>query len=474
MAGLTSAALLAQKGLKVLVLEQNWLPGGCTSSYPRHHFIFESGATTLVGLDRHMPLRHLLDQTGIELETWKLETPMRVHLAGGEILTRHEGLEQWILEASRVFGPTGQRSFWEECHRISRFVWENSLRQLAFPPTNFKDLTAVARKASWKQVQHLPQAFRSTESLMRKHGLDKDRAFRDFVDEQLMITAQNRAPEVNALFGAAALCYTNYSNHYVPGGMYQLVKPIVEFIESKGGELRLRTAVTSLGREGGEYVVETKKQGAFRSRYLLSGIPLNNTLELFGESLEGRFQKKLLASPELHSAFQMGIAFKKHAEYEVIHHQIHLDPPLAEIGARSIFLSLSHPEDRTRCGNGEAVASISTHISDPGGNMIRDKKALEERIVSALEEKGFLRKENILYQHSSTPGAWQKWTARAYGFVGGYPQYLRIKPWMMKDARLDGKAAYICGDSTYPGQGIPGACLSGIIAVEKMRLDHGI
>ena len=46
-----------------------------------------------------------------------------------------------------------------------------------------------------------------------------------------------------------------------------------------------------------------------------------------------------------------------------------------------------------------------------------------------------------------------------------------IKPWKMKDARLDGHRAYICGDSTYPGQGIPGACLSGIIAVEKMKID---
>jgi phytoene dehydrogenase-like protein len=31
--------------------------------------------------------------------------------------------------------------------------------------------------------------------------------------------------------------------------------------------------------------------------------------------------------------------------------------------------------------------------------------------------------------------------------------------------------AYICGDTTYPGQGIPGAALSGIIAAEKIIAD---
>ena len=55
--------------------------------------------------------------------------------------------------------------------------------------------------------------------------------------------------------------------------------------------------------------------------------------------------------------------------------------------------------------------------------------------------------------------------------MGGYPQYMSVKPWRMIDGRLDGKGAYICGDSTYPGQGIPGACLSGIVGYEKMKVD---
>lgn len=474
MAGLTSAALLAAKGLKVSVLEQNWIPGGCSSSYPRKHFVFEAGATTLVGLDEHMPLRHLLDTTGIQLDAWKLATPMQVHLSDGAVLTRYQDLDQWIAEAERVFGSQGQAAFWKECYRVSQFVWENSLKQLAFPPTNFKDLLAAARHASLKQVRNLPNAFRSTEWLLRKHGLDKDRRFRDFVDEQLMITAQNTAPEVNVLFGAAALCYTNYSNYYVPGGMINLVQPIVDFIESKGGQVLLRHDVTGVESKSEGYLVHTKKHGDFQAPYLVSAIPLNNTLPLFGNGLAKRFENKLMASQELRSAFQMGIAFQKHADWDVIHHQIHLDPPLPGIQAHSIFLSLSHPQDSSRCAADQGVASVSMHVMDPASTIVDNKAALEERILDVLEEKGILKRENILYQHSSTPGAWQKWTAREWGFVGGYPQYMSIKPWDMKDARLDGRGAYICGDSTYPGQGIPGACLSGIIAVEKMRLDHGI
>ena len=100
-----------------------------------------------------------------------------------------------------------------------------------------------------------------------------------------------------------------------------------------------------------------------------------------------------------------------------------------------------------------------------------DGEKLEAVIIKVLEEKGFLRQQDVIYQHSSTPKSWHKWTKRAWGFVGGYPQFMGIKPWQMNDARLDGQKAYICGDTTYPGQGIPGTALSGIIASEKLAND---
>ena len=170
----------------------------------------------------------------------------------------------------------------------------------------------------------------------------------------------------------------------------------------------------------------------------------------------------------------MGIAFKRRYAQDCLHHQIHLPKSLPQIGGNSIFVSLSHPSDLTRCKPVECIASISTHIFDPHKFQVHEKSEIEAAIVDLLVENGILEKEDILYQHASSQKSWEKWTGRAHGFVGGYPQYLDIKPWQMKDARLDGKGAYICGDSTYPGQGIPGACLSGIIAVEKMKSDHRI
>jgi phytoene dehydrogenase-like protein len=486
MGALTSACLLARDGLRVAVLEQNWLPGGCTSSYWRKGFVFESGATTLVGLDAQMPLRHLLDELGLDLPAVPLELPMQVHLADGQVLNRYQDLDQWIAEAERVFGPQGQRPFWEFCYRVSQFVWDTSLRQTAFPPTRLADLVACAARASLRQVSYARYALYSTEWLLKKYGLWGNRQFVDFVNEQLLITAQNHAPEVNVLFGATALCYTNYGNYYVNGGLINLVKPLADYLERQGGAVWLRHHVAQVRAVPGGYEATCTRKGkpdvAFRGRFVVSGIPINNTLPLFAQGgakpapqpgFIARLAAKVLPSPQLNSAFQMGIGFRRRAELPSIHHQVHLPQPLPGTGSASIFVSFSHPADHSRADEpGLGVASVSTHVRHPAANMGFDKALAEQAILDTLASRGLLAREDVVYIHSSTPAAWEKWTQRAHGFVGGYPQYMAIKPWQMLDARLDGRGAYLCGDTAYPGQGIPGATLSGIIAYEKLKRDH--
>ena len=466
MGALSAAAMLCTKGLKPLIIEQNWQPGGCTSSYWRKGYVFESGATTLVGLDEHMPLRFLLDQTGIELNARKLELPMQVHL-DGKIINRYQDLSKWKVEASKHFGGN-QDHFWDQAYAISQFVWKSSTKYLHFPPNKLIDWVSLVKKANPLDVIKAQYALKSTARMLEKHQLYSS-AFRKFVDEQLLITAQNHANEVNHLFGAAALCYTNYGNYYIDGGLLNLVTPIIEYIQSNGGDIIYRKEVQSISQLKEGYRIHTKTND-YNAPYLISGIPLNNLLSLDQEIIRPETRNKELKSNQLYSAFQMGIAFKSHRDYESLHHQIHLDSPLVETGSSSIFVSLSHPEDETRAKDGAAVASISTHIKDPLHSII-DSSKVEKTIVQTLLKHNFLKEENILFSHSSGPKSWSKWTGRAFGFVGGYPQFLSIKPWQMVEARLDNHKAYQCGDTAYPGQGIPGATLSGIVAAQKLTSD---
>lgn len=464
---LTAAALLAQSGSKVSIIEKNYLPGGCTSSYWRKGFVFDSGATTLVGLDENMPLHYLLKHTGIKLPLKKLELPMQVHLTNGAIINKYENIDRWIAEVQNHFGKANQSAFWRECYRISRWVWHTSTRQLAFPPESAKDVIELLKKITPLQIKSIPYAYKTTYDLLKKHNLHHHRYFVDFINEQLLITAQNHCKEVNALFGATALCYTNYGNYYADGGLISLVNVILNFIKAKGGTIRLKEEVKKIYKRGNQYVVKTSK-GAYEADQVVVGIPINNALDIIDEGIKLK-QKSVLKSEKLWSAFQMGIGFRSTRKFDSLHHQIHLNNPLPQIGSTSIFISLNHEEDQLRINeSGHRVMNISTHIPNPRHTTIINE-IIENEIIRILEEHHFLQKEDIIYHHSSGPKSWEKWTGRAYGFVGGYPQYKNIKPWQMNGARLDNDGLYLCGDTVYPGQGIPGTVLSGIIAYEKIK-----
>ncbi|ALJ00835.1 phytoene desaturase family protein [Rufibacter tibetensis] len=472
--GLTAAALLAKTGMQVAVLEQNNYPGGCASSYKRKGYWFETGATTLVGLDEDMPVRYLLEKTGMQLPLLKLETPMQVRLTDGTLITRYPKLEDWIQEAERVFGKQGQRQFWEACFEISQKVWRTSLQQVSFPFGSISDLWQAAKSVKVEQLSLVPLAFQNMKDFMTTHGLLQNERFVSFVDQQLLITAQNVHPEVNVLFGATALCYTLYGNYYVPGGLRQLGKSVASYLEEQGSQMMYRRLVKQITpvSEGG-YQIDTDK-GLVQAEYIIFGLPLNNVSSLFNDlKTKQSLQKYLLPADQVNGAVTWGIVFERSTSTPtVLHHQLHVPGGVPYIQSESVFVSLSHPEDELRAPDGMCVASVSTHVLHPKKNWIEQKKVLEQWAVKFLAGQGFFKEAQVKFVQAATPGAWIEWTGREWGQVGGYPQYQRIKPWQMKDARLDGRKAYLCGDTVYPGQGIPGVCLSGIIAANKLLRDH--
>ncbi len=420
-----------------------------------------------MGLEPNMPLGYLLNKLNLEIKAESLSLPMQVSLPNGRLVNRYPSIEQWISEAESVFGGKGQRPFWELCKRISDEVWKVSVSQFHFPPQSVGDLLDMVKNARIQSVSILPYAFKTIEDLLNTFGLSNNPLFLKFVNEQLLITAQNTAEEVNALFGATALCYTLYGNYYLSGGMQTLINALVKYIEDRGGELLLRTEVTSIRKTKSGYFISTKK-GDFEAEKLVSGIPINNLAELLEDSpLKAKLIKKSLPSEKLVSAFSMGISYEASVIPEAIHRQIILKEPLPQIGSKSIFFS-THPVSDQRGKPGELVANISTHIEDPANTKVTDKLEIESRILQVLEEEGLLKAQQITYKHSSTPGAWEKWTGRKFGFVGGYPQYKAIKPWQLNAGRLE-KNFTACGDSFYPGQGIPGVVLGGIIAYKKLK-----
>jgi phytoene dehydrogenase-like protein len=383
------------------------------------------------------------------------------------MLTRYNDIEQWIAEAERVFGVKGQRKFWLSCYRISKKVWNASGRHLYFPPAGAGDLFRMALNSRISDFSLLPYFNKTLRSLLLELGLAENELFLDFIDEQLLITAQNKHTDVDVLFGATALCYTLFGNYYADGGLIEMAGAFVKYIERQGGKVINRAEVTRITRHPNRFVLESSL-GTIESKAVISGIPLNNFVKL----IHNYNQFKPIStreSSELFSAFQAGIVFRSHPPVGCLHYQIHVSGLPGLPACRSFFVSFSHPEDRSRSEEGLTVASVSLHIPDPLNSNI-EKSLILEAVLLKLEEVLLIRKEDIVYMHASGPEEWETWTGRYAGFVGGYPQTLKTKPWNMQKSVVS-PGLFVCGDSVYPGQGIPGVSLSGRIAATRV-LDY--
>lgn len=476
MGGMSAAALLANQGYSVLVLEKSHVPGGCSSSYYRKGYIFESGATTLIGFDKNQPLKQLEEELGITLPRKAISPSMKVHMNGKEI-TRWQDRDLWIQEAIKQFGEaTQQKEFWTKAFAISDVVWKVSGKNHFFPPVEAKDWLRLA-KNDISDAWILPYAVQSVKETATKNGITNPEFYR-FLDEQLMISAQSVSTETPFLFGAPAITYTNYTNYYVPGGLVEMVRKLEQFLNKKNGKLHTKEGITSIDLKKNGYTVRSTKGVVYNASVVISNLPVWNMEDYTSGDMADYFKKESEQYDEAWGAFTMGVVTDDiYPNNMPLHHQVHLDSSDKEMGLESgsVFVSFSDKGDNKRAEEGSRVLNISTHATPEfwfGLNGTYDdvKERVQEKILTILKKKlPYFSDAEIKMVFSSTPVSWSNWVYRKKGRVGGIPQSMTrsLLDWTPNKTPFDG--LFLCGDTVYPGQGIPGVTLSGINASERAK-----
>ncbi|MCH8549835.1 MAG: FAD-dependent oxidoreductase, partial [Balneolaceae bacterium] len=353
-------------------------------------------------------------------------------------------------------------------------VWKVSGRNPLFPPERAGEWLSLLKNNpadSWV----LPYAFRSVKETARKTGISNPDFFR-FLDEQLIISAQSPSHDTPFLFGAPAITYTNSTNYYVPGGLLEMIRVIQGSIEKKGGVLHVKEPVGTIEKKEGYFEVRSSKE-VYRAKKVVSNLPVWNMADILkGEGRE-YFKRESDKYSEAWGAFTMGIATTDvYPEDMAIHHQIHLDQDdqVAGIESGSVFVSFSHPEDQKRAPKGERVLNVSTHARPDfwfnlNGRYDETKEQAHNQILRVLRKKlPYFNESEIKVAFSSTPVSWSNWVYRKRGRVGGIPQSMdrSLLDWTSNTPPV--KGLYLCGDTVFPGQGIPGVALSGFNAWYKI------
>jgi len=480
MGGMSAASMLANDGYSVLVLEAAHALGGCSSSYKRKGYIFETGATTLIGFDRHQPMKILEDKLGITLPKTAIHPPMQVQIEN-KTITRWGNKQQWIAEAIRHFDePDAQETFWDLAFRVADVVWKVSGKNHFFPPQRVAEWLHLFKNDP-RDVWVLPYALQSVRKVALNCGITNPLFYR-FLDEQLMISAQAGAGDTPFLFGAPAITYTNSTNYYVPGGLIEMVHTIRDFITERSGVVKTKEPVVSIDKTKTDFSVTTHrkngKQTSYSGRCVISNLPVWNMGEITHGAIQHYFTQEAKQYQKAWGAYTMGVAFVDKLDPAIpLHHQIHLtqEDHTEGLYSGSIFVSLSHPDDSKRSPGGMRTMNISTHVVPEwwfslNGRYDELKENVRKKILQIVVRSiPGLHTEDIDVAFASTPVTWSNWVYRRKGRVGGIPQQMdrSLLDWTPNATPFDG--LYMVGDTVFPGQGIPGVTLSGINVYYRVR-----
>lgn len=477
-AGLTTAALLAKAGHEVTVLEAHVDPGGCAATFFYKDYHFDAGATLVGGFQPGGPHDLAAQKLGI---TWPVHRtdPAMVFYSPDGVVTRWGDPARWNIERRRVFGGVGER-FWQTQEWVADRVWQFAASLPPWPPTSMHDMAQLAQRAARQPALAAlaPLLFSNVALWMNATGA-KGTLLRQFIDAQLLISAQSTANQAAALFGAVALDLARAGVYHVRGGIGGIAETLAAKVRELGGQILYKAEVTEIQTHAGRVTnVITKKKGEFPADLVIANLTPWNIAALLGDATPVSLQQKVNQLPPQWGAFTLYLGVDERAipiDFPD-HHQLLLDPahPVGE--GNTLFMSVSPIWDTSRAPAGKRTITLSTHTrpqpwwqlrNQPGGQQAYEARVetYTERLLSGAEQIVPGLRSHISLQLPGTPVTFQTFTRRHRGYVGGFPQTSILAA---HHPRLPIEGLWMVGDSIFPGQSTAGVTLGSMRVAEMI------
>lgn len=458
--GTISYSILKKIGKNVALFEKEGYLGGCSGTFKKDVFSYNIGASTLVGLDESMPLGKVFNFLQLEKpKSKKLDIPMVVYV-GDKIVYRYTDRKKSVEDIEDKFKIKDIKKVWNKVFEISDLNWSNIYNIL---PLNIKNI-----KLSIKQIiknrnyilKTLPYNFISSYDFFKKNIGYINKDFKDFLDNQILMTSQGYSSDVSIIIGSMGLTYPNLDNYYIFGGMGK----IFEYLIGNKENIFLRCKVLRIKKIKDYFRVYTQC-GEYESKNVI----LNKTIWDYCNIVENsnlcdlnkKNYSKIWSAITLYFYIEDKNNILKHHHYQIIHSDIN-----PYTGSNSFFISLSDREDEDLTVDGWKSVTISTHCKIEKWFNLKKEEYKEQKekvkdfilskIYSYIPEFRFLNKSNIMV---GTPKTFERFTERYNGTVGGIPLIMDYIPFKYPYNFTDIKGLYLVGDSVFPGQGWPGVVI---------------
>ncbi|AFY66509.1 NAD(P)/FAD-dependent oxidoreductase [Geitlerinema sp. PCC 7407] len=483
--GLCCGALLARYGFEVTVCESHSLAGGAAHGFEREGFRFDSGPSLYSGLSYSPspnPLRQVLDALDEDL-AWITYDTWGCCLPEGDFETS-VGADQFCEVLRRLRGESAVA----EWRRLQKYMEPLAEAAIALPPAALRaDWGAVVTAGRYAPslLKHLPHISKLTGSFRQvMQGVIQDPFIDRWLDMLCFLLSGLPADGTSA--AEVAFMFADWYRpgvqlDYPVGGSGALVAALVRGLERFGGKLRLSAHVEQVLVEGDRAAgVHLRSGEILRSRRaVVSNASVWDTLSLIpAGALPQRFVSDRQSTPECESFMHLhlGIDGRDLPADLACHHIVVQDWNLGIASPQNLALiSIPSLLDPTLAPLGKQVI----HAYTPGSEPYDLWQGLDRRSEAYRQQKE--RRAEVLWRSLERviPDVRSRCEVTLVGTPLTHERFLRRHRGSYGPALRAGQALFpgpktplpgllCCGDSTFPGIGLPAVAASGMIAANTL------
>jgi carotene isomerase len=487
--GLCCAALLAQYGFNVMVCESHSIPGGAAHGFQRQGYTFDSGPSLYSGLSYSPspnPLRHVLDAIGEDL-TWKTYDAWGCCLPEGNFSAK-VGAEPFYEILASLRGPEAVAE-WQSLQTAMAPLGKAAI---AMPPAAIRSdagallTTAPFAPALLRYATVLPKLTAPFGQIL--DSVITDPFIRNWLD--LLCFMLSGLPASGTLTAEIAFMFADWYRpgvvlDYPVGGSGALVAALLRGLQRKGGQLRLNAHVEEIlvednGMTKQAVGVKLRNGQTIRAqRAVVSNAVIWDTLKLLPKDVIPEvYRTQSQTTPQCNSFMHLHLGIDAtHLPSDLECHYIVVNDWEVGVTAPQNVIAISIPSllDPALAPPGKHTIHVYTPATEPyslwegldrySTAYQAQKEARAEVMWKALERITPDIRSRCEVTLVGTPLTHERFLRRHQGTYG---PGVWAGQGMLPGPKTPLSGLFCCGDSSFPGIGLPAVAASGTIAANAI------